>query len=293
VKIAFVASAYNETDKIKKQLKEKKIKNIDVFDYGSEPNGYDKIITNVRANKKNGEILDLSQCLQTHGFPEEQYFPPERTGDKVKDKTAKEEIVSQMRMPHLKAILNQEKPKSVTKELYLSKINELMSNSKKLTELDDKDLITKFEISQNPTELIAICAVIMDRVVCTDQIDDYGRRVKGYIATNGKLVHSFLNADSITWMAELWDEKLPKETIYYRNKYIKALKTKIKSVIKEQQSIWALRFFIDFLLEQDKFEKETFGSGSGSGEPNPAIENTTVYKTDKYDIVIDEDEIPF
>jgi hypothetical protein len=283
MKIAFVASVYNEVDKIKKQLKKKKVKNIDVFEYNTEPNGYDEIIYNVRPNKEYSEILDLSQCLQFHGFPEELYNPPVKTGDRAKDKNAKEEQVANLRLPYLKTILDGDKPIEVNKKIYIEKINHILARDKKLTELNTKDLITRFEITSNPVELIAICAIILDRVVCEPMLDDYGREVRGYVATNGKVVSNFLNPDSITWISELWSEKLDKEDIYYKNKYIKALKTKIKRLIKEKQSIWGLRFFIDFLLESDKFEKEILSSGSGSGYGEPRSD----------DIIIDEDEIPF
>ena len=67
----------------------------------------------------------------------------------------------------------------------------------------------------------------------------------------GKEVKNFRTAGSVTWISELWSELLPKQSDYYQRKYIKALKTRIKNMIKTKASIWGLRFFIEFLIKED------------------------------------------
>jgi hypothetical protein len=95
-----------------------------------------------------------------------------------------------------------------------------------------------------------------------------------------------LNPDSITWIAEPWDIALEKEEPFYRRKYIKALRTRSKNLLLKKGSIFALKFFIDFLLEEDRLEKEIAAAGSSSGEGY-----TVEYEGVEIDI--DEDEIPF
>ena len=284
-KIAFIASVYNEVDKIKKQLKKKNIQNIDVFPYGSEPKNYDIIITNVRPNKEYGEILDLGQCITNHGFPEESYNPPEYTGFSLVDKKNMEEATEHLRLKHLSAVIKDDTPQIITREKYNLIIEEITKNATKLTNLTIRELSDKLEVSTDPLEIIAIVAVLFDKFHCTEPvIDDKGREVNGYISNKGKVVSGFLNPYSIGKIAEPWIEAFKYEDQYYQRKYIKSLKTRSKNLLKNKGSIWALKFFIAWLLEEDAPEKEQVDDQNEIQNNEPS-----------YEIVIEdyEDEIPF
>jgi superfamily II DNA or RNA helicase len=289
-RVAMIASIYNEDAEIKRQLKEKRISYIDVFEYGtkrSSLDAYDVVIDNVRPNKIYGEVLDLGQCINNHGFPEEPYFPPVFTGFTLVDKKNMEDATSHLRMEHLKAIIDSDDPEQITRKQYEQKIEEIQSNEKKLTNLTIRQLSNKLEVSTSPTELIAITAVLFDKVHCDDNhYDNYGRPARGYTSNKGKDVVNFLNPNSISWIADNWIELLEKEDDYYRHKYIKSLRTRAKNLLKEKGSIWSLRFFIEWLIEEDRIEKEI--SEEGSSYENSNDDNS-------YEIVIDidEDEVPF
>jgi len=284
MKIAFVASYYDEVEKIKEQLKEKNITNIDVFNYGSEPEGYDIIEYDVRPNKTHGEILDLGQCLSYHGFPEDPYFPPEKSIRDEDNKELLEKAISHLRLENLEVTLPDDDSMEVTREFYDMKIKEVMSNKTKLTKLTERELTDKMELEQDPTVLIAILAVLFDKIHGQEMQDNYGRPARGYKAKNGKDVVNFVNGNSITWMSELWAEKLPQQDSYHRQKYLKAFRTRAKNMLKEKASIWGIRFLIDWLIEQDVINME----------PEPAEEENT--ESSSYSIEyegIEDDEIPF
>lgn len=290
-RIAFVASVYNEVDKIKKQLQQKKVKNVDVFEYGAEPDGYDIIIDNVRPNKEYGEILDLGQCLNLHGFPEDPYTPPEYTGHDLIDKKSLEYAMSGRRMSKLSAVINDDTPEEISKEKYKDRIHQIVETKKKLTEMTIRELSNKLEIETSPSTLIAIGAVLFDKIHCSDDFtDNWGRPARGYHAKNGKDVINFLNPDSIAWMSELWVEILPKEEDYYQQKYTKALRTRLKNMLKEKASIWGIRFFIEFLMKEDELEKQL---PELSKEDNEDQSGYTIHTNDGYEIVIEDDDIPF
>lgn len=285
-KIAMIASVYNEDSEIKKQLKTKGIKNIHVFEYGTKRSNlksYDVIIDNVRPNKTHGEILDLGQCINNHGFPEDPYMPPEFTGFSTVDKRNMEEATKHLRLEHLDATIEDDTPELITRKAYEQKILEIKRQEAKLTNLTLRQLSNKLELEQDPVVLITIAAVLFDKIHCTNNfVDNWGRPARGYRGNNNKDVINFLNPDSISWMAQLWVELLPKEDEYYQRKYIKALRTRLKNLLKTQGSIWGIRFFIEFLLEEDKVEKEIASAGSSSGNGEPG-----------YTIEIDEEDISF
>jgi len=295
-RIAMIVSIYNEDAEVKRQLEAMKIKNIDVFEYGtkhSSLNAYDIIIDNVRPNKTHGEILDLGQCITNHGFPEEPYEPPEFTGYSVLDKKNIQEATKNLKLEHLQAVIEDDKPELITREKYNLKIEKIQRNAKKLTNLTLRELSNKLEISTDPTELIAITAVLFDKIYSDDnQQDNYGRQARGYTSNKGKAVVNFLNPNSIEWISEQWVSALEKEEEYYQQKYIKSLRTRCKNLLKEKGSIWSLRFFIEWLLEEDKIEKEIANNSNDSeSENNNEYEIEYEYTIPK--IEINEDEIPF
>ena len=210
----------------------------------------------IHKNKTHAEILDLGKNISRNGFPEDPYTPPDKTGmkdiDKINLTTAKDHLA----MEHMIAAIQSDEPEEMTRERYKLVLDEIIRNKTKLTQMNIRQLSDKLEISQEPLEMIAILAVLFDKIHCHDMQDKWGRPARGYLAKNGKTVSNFMNPDSIGWMAEIWEEKLPNEQEYYRKKYIKALRTRSKNLLKEVGSIWSIRFFIDFLLGEDELEKQ-------------------------------------
>ncbi len=203
-----------------------------------------------------GEVLDLGANISFHGFPEDPYTPPERTGIKELDKQNIIEAKKHLSMDHMSAIIQDDIPEEITRERYEFVLDEIKKNKIRLTEMSTRQLSDKLEISNDPVEIIAITAVLFDKIHCEDMVDNYGRASRGYISNKDKEVIGFINPKSIGWIAELWVEKLEEEKEYYRNKYIKALRTRAKNMLIQKNSIFGLRFFIEYLQEQDALNKE-------------------------------------
>ena len=276
--IAFVCSPYNEKIEIEHQLKEKNIINIDVFSYSSEPKGYEVIEYNIRPNKTHGEILDLAQCLQSHGFPDDKYIPPERKLFSEENKEVIDTATRHLRLENLKLVLEPDEVKEVTRELYELRIEQIKNNKKRFSELTTHELSAKIDLEEDPMIIIAITTVLFDKIHCIDMIDNWGNNTRGYRAKNDKDVKGFMNAKSIGWISELWSELLPQQTEYNQRKFLKSLRTRAKNMLRDKSSIYALRFFIEWLIEQ---EKET------------VLSETTTEDTEIVYEGFEEDDIPF
>ena len=286
-KLALVCSVYNEKKQIEKQLKEKNILNVDVFEFGSEPQNYNFMEYNVRPNKTHGEYLDLAQNVKTHGFPEEEYNPPERTGITEIDKKALQETLDGISLDKIAVTIDSDKPEEITRANYNMKIQQIEKDSRRLTNLTLKELYNKLEVSTDPVVLISITAVLLDKIKCSDGfINKFNKECRGYISNKGKEVKDFLNPNTIGWIAQDWINALDKEDSFYKNKYIKALRTRCKNTVKDSGSIYALKYFIQFLLEKDELEKQI------QEEPKSNI-TYTIEDSNGIEIEIDEDEIPF
>jgi hypothetical protein len=253
MKIAFVASVYNEVNDIKLQLIDKNITNIDVFEYGSKPDSDVYGITqyNVRPDKTHGEILDLAQCISQHGFPDDIYVPPIKTIISEDNKILIDKATRHLRLENLEVTLNDNGNTEVTRKSYQMKIQEIMSNDTKLSDMTTHELSKKMMLEQDPVVIIAIIVVLFDKIHNIPMENRYGQPSRGYIAKNGKPIIDYVNANSIGWISELWSELLPKQDEYRQRKYLKALRTRGKNMLKEKASVWGLRFLIEFLIEND------------------------------------------
>ena len=278
--IAFVASIYNEVDKIQRQLDEMRISYIHIFPYGSEPDGYDIIEYNVRPDKKHGEILDLAQCVSSHGFPDDIYVPPVRALFSGDNNQALDNATKHLVLDRLEATLTDDL-QEVTREFYHARIEEIKNTKKKLTEMTTRELSTAIEFEEDPMIIIAMFTVLFDKIHCEDMPDNWGNPTRGYTAKNNKVVKGFMNPRSIGWIAELWNNLLPEQSEYNQRKYLKSLRTRGKNILKEKGNIYGLRFFIEYLIESD----------AESIQPKPLETDGTTITYEGFDLA--EDDIPF
>ncbi len=248
--IALVCSVYGQQTEIEQQLKNSNITSIKVFPYGSEPEGYDIIEYNVRPDKTHGEILDLAQCISTHGFPDDIYIPPERTIYSDENNKALYNATKHLVLDRLEATLTDDL-QEVSRTFYHSRIEEIKNTKKKFSQMTTRELSSAIEFEEDPLIIIAMFTVLFDKVHCTDMIDNWGNPTRGYKAKNNKEVKGFMNARSIGWISELWVDLLPKQTEYNQIKYLKSLRTRGKNILKDKGSIYALRFFIEWLIEKE------------------------------------------
>ena len=224
--------------------------------------------------KEFAEILDLSQIISSHGFVDtDHYEPPEQTEDTLANKIAITQATQELKLQNLIALLPQsDKPILVTREGYIKALAKLQVDKRRLSNLSEFELKNKLYITTDPVILISIAVTLMAL-----------KHGDTYQAKNGKEVKRYKTPSGVTWMSELWTDLLPKQEPYFKRKYIKSLRTRILNMVEDKSSIWGLRFFITYLIEQDVIAPEP--------EPNNQVTNS--YEVVYEGIDITEDEIPF
>lgn len=239
-------------------------------------------------NKPYGIILDLGKNISTHGFPHEPYSPPKRTGNTTKDNETIYKLSEQMNMESLVVTLDQNKLEPIDRKVYTKRLTELKSDKTRLSEQTVKQLANRIEIEQDPKVIIAIVAVLFDKIHSQPMTDNFNRPTRGYVAKNGKDTINFVNPDSILWIAEPWLEVMDNDNYSetQKKKWVNALRTRGKNILKEKKSIWSLRFFINFLLE--KYIEDNKGVYEGTIYENKPMPENTIPEID-----IDPSEIPF
>ncbi len=236
----------------------------------------------IHPSKTHGEILDLGQNLSRHGFPEDTYRPPQRTGDQELDREAIDEATLHLRLEHLAVTLESDTPEPVSRDKYELKLEEIKTNKKRLSNLSVKELYQKLELEEEPMVCIAIAVVLFDKIHNKPMNNKYGRPSRGYIANNGKQIVDFVNPGSIEWISELWNKEFPKQEPFYQRRYIKSLHTRIKNLINQKGSIWGLHYFISWLIEQDNYEIEVTEPASKSD-----------YEIEYEELGLTEEDIPW
>lgn len=177
-------------------------------------------LTRTAEGKSHAIFLDLAGTVMEHGFHDEIYSPPE-PGDKSGILLAKETAAAE----EIKHIVTEEPTEIVRHDVEVF-IKELKKKEKNVKSLGIQELSSIFDVS-NDIEVIITVAHEINRL---------------------KTGASY-TASTVAWICSNWNINL---TLYpeHRTKWIKALKTRAKNIVKENKKLTSLYYFIDFLVEK-------------------------------------------
>jgi len=202
-------------------------------------------------DKKYAEFLDLAQMTSTFGFYDEPYYPPERTGDKKVDMEAIREA-NKNSLEHLKAVLDGSEPKEISIDIYNAKLQEIKAKQREdIKKLSVKDLAAIFEVSDDHKEIITIATMFY--------MFKYGKPVskKGfeYEYKPNWFWSAKINEEKPEWSIEhdmsWYFEQCPEK----KHEWIKALKSRLRTIIKQELGLFRIQGFIKFLYEKYQEEK--------------------------------------
>lgn len=252
-------------------------------------------------SKEYSEYLDLGQTLSTHGFHTDIYNPPKRTGDKNVDQLALQEA-NQNNLEDLQVILDANNLEEITFNSYNTKIQAIKNSLRRnLYDLSVKELAAAFDIAKDHKEIITIATIIYTM--------KYGRPVS---KANREYDYRPENFWSTSTFGDNEDFHVHYDMQYYFDKYpemktqwIKALRTRCRTIVKEGKKLFSITGFIKYLAE--KHEEEMYNlepesnnerpyengytstSGYGSSMKHTSEpEGDDIYYEDEYD-----SEIPF
>lgn len=226
--------------------------------------------------KELAELLDLSQNVSTFGFHTDHYNPPSRSGNLDNDKKLIAELKQSQGMPNLDLALESDEPSEIDVNKYSVIIKELKEKEQKLrdkkadiTNWSMKELASAYDITNDFSVVLKIGAEIMTR--------KFGRPISK---------KGFEYDYDPEWLGELIEpviERYPEVKL----RFLKAMKTRTRNVIREGKNFNGLRFFITFLA--DRYAEEI--APIYNQEEDDIEDYTGVSQPDALDI--DESEIPF
>ena len=167
------------------------------------------------------EVLDLAQCVRNHGFLTDEV-------ELIKNGDKKALAVANNKNSLDVSIIAEDEPTEITRELVLSRIEEI-KNSKRPRTMNE--LIALYEQSTSFDIIFELSIKMYDKVTVT-----------------------ITEPRTTSWIFNKWDEAFY-EYPEYKERWVRAYKTRAKNIIKscmngERKKIASLAYFIDWLIEQ-------------------------------------------
>ena len=249
-------------------------------------------------SKEFSEYLDLGQTLSNHGFHTDIYNPPKRTGNKQVDQLALQEANSN-NLEDLQAILDKDNLEEITLDIYNMKVQSVKASLRKnLYELSMKELAAAFDISKDHKEIITIATIIytykFGRPV-SKAGNEYNYKPESFWSTSTFGDNTDFH---VLHPMEYYFDKYPE----MKSQWIKALKTRCRTIIKEGKKLFAITGFIKYLAEKYEEEQSALDIPSSYDRPYENGHTSTsgygssmkhTSEPDEYDIYYEDDEIPF
>ena len=244
-------------------------------------------LARIHSSKEFSEYLDLGQTTSKFGYATDIYNPPSKTGIKEKDTKALEEA-NTMDMQDMQAILT-DKLEPITAEIYNSRVEEVKKNLRKeLKDLSVSELSAAFSVSRDHKQIIQIATLIYTfkfgrPVSKAGRAYDY--RPESFWSENtfGSNTHFHVHHPMEYYFTQEPEMK---------TKWIKSLKTRLRTIIKEGKPLFQIGGFIQFLFQKHQEQKHSFVEDYRKDKPElPDIDDAI--DTDISDYDVDPEEIPF
>lgn len=265
--IIFQAKNDNQIPSIENQIKKLGISNVKIVD--SNYNGHiDEY--GVEPNKERAIYIDCAKNVSMHGFHTEVYDPPIKTDNPEENKRLIAKAKEHLEREDLSVCLEDDKLEPITREFYLQKLEALEEAKKEdLWELSLGELGKLINVSKTYREIILYGMIMYTRI--------YGRPISK---------RGFEYDYSLDFLLE--EESFNKYPDQHK-KWIKAIKTRLRTIIKEEKNFNSIKFFVsDFLVGRHEEELAIMQSESESNMEEPIREHHNIPEID-----IDIDEIPF
>ena len=302
--ILFIPKNQEDSTIIKKQLKEMGVTNVVVLDEKHyTESDYDMAFHDVIPNKEFGYIMDFGQNVKRLGTSYDKYSPPVYNEDDGYKKVR--EALEDVSYPHLATVMDDNnRIYEVSREWYEAEINSIENDTRKYSEMDSVSLKKRFDVSNDIESVIAMGLAFALIVHCEPMKDRWNNDSMGYMAVSYdkekkkevyKPVVGFYNAKTLSWISEdaisLFSNDDWKDN---HKKWLSAYKTKIRNIVNNKKSIYAIKFFANFLKEKhleqisiDEVIKSAGGEENYHVLPSPRNDNGAKIS------VIDEGDIPF
>ena len=211
--------------------------------------------------KEHGIILDLCGGVARLGFHDDPYNPP-KYGDR-------KELRAQMERLQKPVIDNlaKEEPTEITREIVFEAVEELKRKERDLQNQDIVDVMMIFETTLDVKTIIAAACEINRRKTGKPWTDDF-----------------------VEWCAGPWIELLDLVPSYERM-ILKAMKTRLKNIVRDGKKIAAIYYFCDWLSKNNEYLAGAISTAKAIKDAN--YEEPREAEDDEETIDIDEDDIPF
>lgn len=173
--------------------------------------------TRVHEGKEFAEFLDLAGVVKEHGFHTDFYRPMADKKEVIKEK-------ARLKIQSFGELLKRE-PIEVSRKIVEFEIKRIEEKTKTIQTMELTELIAIYEQSWRPDQIIPIAFEI-----------------------NARKNKSKYKPETIDWILTAWNEAFelyPEKQVHWS----KALKTRAKTLVRDNKRLTSLKYFVDFLVE--------------------------------------------
>ena len=176
--------------------------------------------------KKYGDVLDLAQCLSEHGYAEDP-LPYVEKGNKKELAKVKEQ-----RAIEFTKFMAKEEPTEISIDSINAYIEEIKKKELTISTMPMADLLSLWD----STTAVQILTHI------------------GYEMSKRMNGTTYKDSD-VVWASAPWFDIIS-DFYEYKLRIVKAMKTRIKNIVREKKKISSIRYFPDFLRQQSPYNGE-------------------------------------
>jgi len=190
-------------------------------------------------------ILDCGLNTKRHGFAHDEYFPLPAGSDikEVRDKLRSNSL------EYLEILLKDEnKIYEVSREKYNDTLESIRNDKRPMSELSIDEKIDKLFVEENISELILVYFALFKEIHGDPYV--YEKWNPQTQKNEQKEVNGYYKASSVDWVSETWIKAFNNHPEMVKQ-WIKSFKTKARSLLRKPGNVYAIRFFIEWLIENE------------------------------------------
>jgi len=193
-------------------------------------------------NIKDKFILDCGNNLSRLGFAYDEFEAPVDINEARK-------MIKEIKLEHIEVVCKDEsKIYEISRESYNKVIENIKADKRPMSQMSVDEKIDKFFIEDDISELVLLYfGLFKDLYGDPYMYEKWNPQTQ---KNELKEVKSYYKESSIDWVLEPWIKAFNNYP-EMKNQWIKSFKTKARSLLRKPGNVYAIRFFINWLIENE------------------------------------------
>ncbi len=201
-------------------------------------------------------LMDYGRNIELFGTTEDIYEPPledtEYKEGEFTQSNEKKAIAEQVSMPNLDCVCK-DNLSIINRDIYDIKINNILNDTRAMSEMTPDEKLDKFIVLNDDFYELTLLYMAIFKDTWGDSYT-YMKYNKQTNKEELKEVSGYYKESTVKWIAEHWINTINKNNLD-KKEMIKTFKNVARKNIKNKKNIYAIRFFIDYIVNNELTSK--------------------------------------